>query len=90
MPRRDGTGPEGRGAMTGRGLGPCNGGNPNYYRGFGYGCRGGRGYGFGLGNGAGFRFDEVNNNYDSLKEEISELKSKIDSLENQLGENNIQ
>ena len=24
MPRRDGTGPDGEGARTGRGLGPCN------------------------------------------------------------------
>ena len=24
MPRKDGTGPEGQGAKTGRGLGPCN------------------------------------------------------------------
>ena len=24
MPRRDGTGPEGQGSGTGRGLGPCN------------------------------------------------------------------
>lgn len=24
MPRRDGTGPEGEGPQTGRGLGPCN------------------------------------------------------------------
>lgn len=23
MPRQDGTGPEGKGALTGRGLGPC-------------------------------------------------------------------
>jgi hypothetical protein len=38
MPRFDGTGPLGQGAMTGRGLGPCNGG-------FRRGC--GRGNGFG-------------------------------------------
>lgn len=24
MPRKDGTGPEGKGPKTGRGLGPCN------------------------------------------------------------------
>lgn len=24
MPRRDGTGPQGRGPMTGRNMGPCN------------------------------------------------------------------
>jgi hypothetical protein len=27
MPRRDGTGPKGNGARTGRGIGPCNGNN---------------------------------------------------------------
>ena len=45
MPRRDGTGPIGMGAMTGRGLGFCNGDieNRNLGRGFGgYGCQ--RGY----------------------------------------------
>ncbi len=42
MPRRDGTGPIGRGAMTGRGLGFCNiaNGVANIYR-----------LGLGLGNG---------------------------------------
>ena len=40
MPRGDGTGPMGRGARTGRGLGPCGagkglGGNPSGWR-----CRG--------------------------------------------------
>ncbi len=34
MPRQDGTGPNGQGAMTGRGLGPCGGG---MRRGFGRG-----------------------------------------------------
>jgi len=41
MPNNDGTGPQGMGAMTGRGLGPCGGG---MRRG---GSRGlGRGFGF--------------------------------------------
>lgn len=29
MPRRDGTGPDGKGPKTGRGLGPCNNGPKN-------------------------------------------------------------
>lgn len=49
MPGRDGTGPMGRGAMTGRGLGVCNGANVDFYGG-GYG----RGFGRGMGLGAGF------------------------------------
>lgn len=44
MPRRDGTGPMGRGSMTGRGLGVCTGVNA-----------GGYGRGMGLGLGLGFR-----------------------------------
>lgn len=34
MPNRDGTGPEGRGPLTGRGLGPCARGQ-GFRRGFG-------------------------------------------------------
>ena len=55
MPRGDGTGPMGMGAMTGRGLGLCSGVNaPLYGRGFGRGCQRGFGRGFGRGLGAGF------------------------------------
>lgn len=49
MARRDGTGPLGRGPLSGRGLGPCGEGYSSYRRprfGLGYG----RGYGRGLGN----------------------------------------
>jgi hypothetical protein len=53
MPRMDGTGPMGAGAMTGRGLGLCTGLNEARYgigrgRGMGFGpCRG-RGFGRGF------------------------------------------
>ena len=40
MPGQDGTGPQGMGALTGRGLGPCGGGMRR-------GC--GRGFGRGMG-----------------------------------------
>ena len=40
MPRRDGTGPEGNGRGTGRGMGPCNGNNDAVTPGLGR--RGGR------------------------------------------------
>jgi len=43
MPKFDGTGPTGRGPMTGRGMGPC---------GAGYGYE--RGYGMGFGRGGGY------------------------------------
>lgn len=46
MPNFDQTGPEGKGKMTGRGMGPCN---PDALKGFGRGRgrRGGRGFGRG-------------------------------------------
>ena len=43
MPARDGTGPWGRGPLTGRGFGPCgSGAGPGFGRGFGRGFGGGR------------------------------------------------
>lgn len=50
MPGFDGTGPQGRGAMTGGGFGRCNAG---WNGGMGFGRRGGRGRG-GFGRGRGF------------------------------------
>ena len=44
MPARDGTGPEGKGPMTGRGMGTCN---PKTPRGRGQGRGLGRGFGRG-------------------------------------------
>jgi len=50
MPRGDGTGPEGRGPRTGRGLGYCAGyDSPGFTR----GAPLGRGYGYGRGTGRG-------------------------------------
>jgi len=37
MPRRDGTGPDGEGARTGRGLGPCSNNQSETNRGQGLG-----------------------------------------------------
>jgi hypothetical protein len=54
MPGRNGTGPMGQGAMTGRGLGYCTGNNTAVY-GRGAGCGFGRGFGRGMGLGYGFR-----------------------------------
>lgn len=44
MPRRDGTGPQGKGSKTGRQMGSCPGAKP-----MGYGRSGGRGKGRGMG-----------------------------------------
>jgi len=54
MPGRDGTGPSGFGAMTGRGLGFCSGAGVGRY-GSGFGAGYGRGWGLGLGLGYGCR-----------------------------------
>ncbi|MBS3817470.1 MAG: DUF5320 domain-containing protein [Candidatus Thermoplasmatota archaeon] len=56
MPRGDGTGPEGLGPMTGRGLGYCAGyDSPGFTKGVGRGLARGRGRGIGRGLGRGFR-----------------------------------
>ena len=51
MPGFDKTGPEGKGSMTGRGMGPCN---PKTPKGQGVGRGLGRGFGRGRGLGRGF------------------------------------
>ena len=78
MPRRDRTGPEGRGPMSGRGFGSCAGyPRPGYERGRGMGReRGsGRGRGFGRGRGPGRgwrwrRFQNVDTQIDPCYGEI--------------------
>ncbi len=78
MPGFNGTGPLGQGPLTGRGLGPCGGG-------MAYGRTGwfGRGFGYGRGFGRGFGYGY----YQPTKtEEVSNLKSYIQSLENELKE----
>ena len=56
MAGQDGTGPNGMGPMTGRGLGPCGAGLARA-RGCGRGF--GRGRGFGQGMGQGFQFQQA-------------------------------
>jgi hypothetical protein len=71
MPRRDGTGPMGMGAMTGRGLGVCTGVNaPIYGRGFG------RGLGLGFGRGFGFGAN-ANYNHTASKEALQAQKEQL-------------
>lgn len=62
MPGFDGTGPEGRGPMTGGGMGNCAPGDPSTRRGLlglgfrrGFGRRGWAGRGLGAGRGFGVR-----------------------------------
>ena len=58
MPGGNGTGPQGRGPLTGRGMGNCSGSNASnsasYGRGFGFGAGRGGGRGGGRGFGRGF------------------------------------
>jgi len=76
MPRRDGSGPMGAGAMTGRGMGACaNGQDTHYGNGFrmGLGCRrgikGGRGF-FG-------RFSDVQISKEEQKRILENQKNEI-------------
>lgn len=89
MPRRDGTGPIGMGALTGRGFGFC--GNGFYGRGncygmgfrervFGYGPR----YGFGYGYGRGYEFRDNITEKEFLEKQKELLKSQINIIDKEL------
>ncbi len=97
MPRRDGTGPIGSGAMTGRGLGLCAQENTtnNDFRsrsglgvrsGLGRGCRcgSGRGLGRSLGRGFGVNQNFVETQKDSLQAQKELLKNRLKVIENEL------
>jgi len=85
MPRGDKTGPEGRGSMTGRGLGNCSGcGEPGYTTGNrGRGFR--RGFGGGFGRGCS-RIERGVSEKTLLENEIRILKDKLGSLEKRLSD----
>jgi hypothetical protein len=89
MPGRDGTGPMGYGAMTGRGMGVCAGATGFRYGtgfGMGYGCRRGFGRGFGRGYGwnASPNLDAPRTDKEFLEEQKEFLKSRLDSIDKQL------
>jgi len=79
MPRGDNSGPQGLGAVTGRGLGNCTTTNANSV-----------GYGQGRGRAPGRGLNRVNgrNNFayatPSLEEEQKQLKSRLDLINKQL------
>lgn len=83
MSRRDGTGPMGMGAMTGRGMGLCNLAKV-------VGAIGGLGLGLGLGRRRGARRNGFNttinpeNQKDLLKEQKSILENRLNVLNHQL------
>ena len=96
MARRDGSGPLGRGPLTGRGLGVCNEGY------IGPRCRGGNNLGMGMGAGRrmgpgrGWNFGpedersmaygpvDPNSEKDLLSEEREILKDRLNRIEDQL------
>jgi hypothetical protein len=68
MPFRDGTGPMGRGPMSGRGMGPC---------------AGGRGFGRGFGRRGVCRFPITISKEEEkqmIEEEIESLKKRLEEL----------
>ena len=86
MPGLNGTGPQGAGSMTGRGLGPCAGGMPArqnfgvggaYGRGFGRGFD--RSFGRGIGRMFGFGYRQP-----TKSEETADTKAYIQDLEAEL------
>jgi len=89
MPGRDGTGPIGNGAMTGRGMGVCAGApGLRYGAGFGvgFGCRRGLGRGFGRGYGLNYNpsLDATRTDKEFLEEQKEFLKNRLDSIDKQL------
>ncbi len=88
MPGGDGTGPNGFGSMTGRGLGLCAGyNNPGFTK--GRGTR--RGFGRGFGRGRGRRIMPVYNQSIGQEaytpeDEIKCLKKEKENIEKRIGE----
>ena len=92
MPGRDGTGPMGAGAMTGRGLGGCvsasvNGQYPAYGTGrqrrAGRGGMKGRGFGRGLGRGFAGVYPAATQK-EALEQQRAALQTRLDQVDSQL------
>jgi hypothetical protein len=97
MPRGDGTGPNGAGPMTGRGMGYCSGYNspgfanagPGYGRGIGYGRGRGMGYGRGYWRTTSpvqsvdpvSEKEALNQQKDLLSKDLELIKDRISQLE---------
>ncbi|AKM82416.1 TPA: hypothetical protein DD449_04980 [Candidatus Berkelbacteria bacterium] len=79
MPRLNGTGPQGMGPMTGRGLGSCGGG-----RGYGRGM----GCGYGCGMPWSYRQPNIDEEKEMIKDDIAVLKEELKAAEERLSELN--
>ena len=87
MPYGDGTGPNGLGPMSGRGLGVRRGfGIRNEHYGFGRGAGLGRGYGRGYGlRRFGYYQDEIPiTQKEAIENELRIMKNRVAELENEL------
>lgn len=86
MPRGDGTGPMGMGAMTGRGAGYCTDNVSNCGRGFGGGTGGGRGYRrmFNITGVPGWPRNAYAVNNSKIYDEKTALKNQEEALETHL------
>jgi len=96
MPRGDGTGPNGQGSMTGRGMGYCAGFNAPGFMNGGFGR--GMGRGFGRGRGFGFRARAMQSvpiqptvitekqEKQYLEQELGSLKEEMSEIEKRLKE----
>ena len=101
MPKMNGTGPEGLGAMTGRGMGICRGtraaDSTAYNRGVNYGrgmgCGRGMNYGRGMGCGRGMNYGRgtgfcgwnAADERETLENEKEILKNRIAAIDERLG-----
>jgi len=97
MPRGDGTGPAGQGAMTGRGMGFCAGFNSPGFMNGGFGRGMGRGFGGGRGFGWRVRTMQVmpiqqpaviteKQEKQFLEQELNVLKEEMKEIEERLKE----
>ena len=89
MPGRDGTGPMGAGAMTGRGLGVCTDSKAAKYGaglamglGLGLACR--RGFGRGFGRGFAFNQTSSKTQKELLNEQKTILQDRLEVIEKQM------
>lgn len=82
MPRGDGTGPEGKGPMTGRAMGFCAGVNMPGFANGGRGCGMGRGQRFG--RGAWNSAPGVIGEKEQLEQEAAALRVQLEALEKRI------
>lgn len=94
MPGFNGTGPNGMGPMTGRGMGYCNNNNTGAGRGmgrsvgFGRGMGRGMGFGRGMGRSMGFGGGFFPGNFMSAKEEEAMLKERLKAVQEEIASDN--